>query len=157
MYHRLSAQQILSNFAQEFPVDPMAIAKRMGINLVSEQSAVSGTAYCSPEGACWITYNMFDHPVRQRFTVAHEIGHHVLGHTQYGRRFRDNPENYSMSSLPEEREANSFAAELLMPLSQLEYMLYVQNVDDISQLAEIFNVSEIAMAIRLRNLGVYRG
>jgi len=47
--------------------------------------------------------------VRRRFTIAHEIGHLMLGHTCGGPDIEDNPET----------EASQFAAELLMPLAFL--------------------------------------
>lgn len=61
-----------------------------------------------------IAYNKTKHPHRQRFTVAHEIGHLLLGHTK-----DDIPIDFD-SSDPEEIEANKFAAELLMPLAMLK-------------------------------------
>ena len=51
-------------------------------------------------------------PQRQRFTLAHEYGHHRLGHV----RSVDAPPAMSDWSIePEELQANVFAAELLMP------------------------------------------
>ncbi len=47
---------------------------------------------------------------RQRFTAAHELGHHVLGHTEE----LDVDVMAEQQSL-EERDANRFAAELLVP------------------------------------------
>ena len=60
-----------------------------------------------------IGYNQAQHRHRQRFTVAHEIGHFMLGHTNGNSIFDLN------SKKPEEIEANQFAAELLMPLAFL--------------------------------------
>lgn len=61
-----------------------------------------------------IGYNQEKHVHRQRFTVAHEIGHLVLGHTQ-------NNYNFDLDcNKPEEREANVFAAELLIPAEMLK-------------------------------------
>ncbi len=89
-----------------------------------------------------IGYNQEQHPHRQRFTVAHEIGHLLLGHTG---------ENFILdlnSKKPEEIEANQFAAELLMPLKMLkkDFQNGKKNAKDI---AKAYNVSEEAVWWRL--------
>jgi Zn-dependent peptidase ImmA (M78 family) len=47
---------------------------------------------------------------RQRFTAAHELGHHVLGHTE-----ELDVDVMAEQQCQEERDANRFAAELLVP------------------------------------------
>ncbi len=52
--------------------------------------------------------------VRQRFTVAHEFGHHFIGHR--AAKIIDSPATLSDTTRdPQEIEANAFAAELLVP------------------------------------------
>lgn len=89
-----------------------------------------------------IGYNQKQHPHRQRFTVAHEIGHLLLGHT--GKNFILDLN----SKKPEEIEANQFAAELLMPLEMLkkDFQNGKKNAKDIAQ---AYNVSEEAVWWRL--------
>lgn len=89
-----------------------------------------------------IGYNRAQHPHRQRFTVAHEIGHLLLGHTS---------NNFILdlySKKPEEIEANQFAAELLMPSEMLknDFRNGRKNTKDI---AKVYNVSEEAVWWRL--------
>jgi Zn-dependent peptidase ImmA (M78 family) len=98
---------------------------------------------------------------RKYFTIAHELGHFYLhrdfinkGHIDQeetmdmGKLFRaDNAINDSM-----EREANSFAAALLMPADQV--MKIWPLVLDVQACADIFQVSLSAMSIRLEKLGV---
>lgn len=55
----------------------------------------------APEPRYLVVYRPGGHPARLRFTLAHELGHRVLGHT-------------SMSAR-EEREADLFASHLLCP------------------------------------------
>jgi Zn-dependent peptidase ImmA (M78 family) len=106
---------------------------------------------------------------RQRFTIAHELGHYVLDHQRQGV-FVDTPERYftlfrdSNSSTGEdfqEREANAFAAALLMPLNLVrEGTSFIsqsnitrdENFDLVTELATRFNVSNLAMSYRLTNL-----
>jgi Zn-dependent peptidase ImmA (M78 family) len=73
------------------------------------------------DGFCTVTdhhvYIFFDSslPVgRQRFTVAHEIGHLLLGHVGPGLATVENREPTG-SERTEERQANQFAARLLAP------------------------------------------
>ncbi len=112
------------------------------------------------------------HPdTRQRFTIAHELGHLVLhtGHpVHYDRApFRINLRNAVSSEArdPEEIEANRFAAELLMPEAMLKRDLLEQDIPglDVSDehaletvrwLADRYKVSVQAMAIRLATLGL---
>lgn len=73
------------------------------------------------DGFCTITdshtYIFFDSDLsvgRQRFTVAHEIGHLLLGHVGPGMATVENREPTG-SEREEERQANQFAARLLAP------------------------------------------
>ena len=117
------------------------------------------------------------HPaVRQRFTIAHEIGHYDLhrgdqdaadvfiDRTAY---FDNEPEVYfrrhqlSAADYRMEAEANAYAAGLLMPRELLERYLEqhsgktdFSNSEGIGVLAEEFDVSRIAMGYRLRNLNL---
>jgi len=95
-----------------------------------------------------------DHPNRQRFTIAHEIAHHYLGHTRDGeRKFRDNPNHYSTGHQEQvELEANEFAAELLMPSEAVLALIERKGITNPTQLASIFDVSESAMYWRLKNM-----
>lgn len=84
------------------------------------------------------------HPyVRRRFSVAHEIGHCVLGHCK-------NPHHFDLdSSDPEEIEANLFASEILLPFDWLKKDIRTGlNVD---MIGEKYKVSTIAVGWRLSN------
>jgi Zn-dependent peptidase ImmA (M78 family) len=111
--------------------------------------------------------NKSHHPHRQRFTIAHELGHFLLheGETvhldQYRQAFTINLRN-SQSAKGEdndEREANLFAAELLMPAKFLLHDLQGRNLDllgdtpFLERLARKYKVSEQALTFRLANLG----
>ncbi len=89
-----------------------------------------------------IGYNSDQHSNRQRFTIAHEIGHLVLGHTHSGADFN------LKSRDPHEIEANQFAAELLMPLELLKND-YGYGATAPKDLAKNYSVSEEAMWWRL--------
>ncbi len=95
------------------------------------------------QGDCaTIAYNQSQHSHRQRFTVAHEIGHLLLGHTSENSVFDLD------SKKPEEAEANQFAAELLMPedMFKKDFKNGIKNAQDLSR---VYNVSEEAVWWRL--------
>ncbi len=91
-----------------------------------------------------IEYNDRHPTVRKRFSIAHEVGHLVLGHSVKSDIF-----SYS-SRDPVEVEANIFAAELLMPFKWLKEDLKGYGVK-IDELAYKYWVSKEAMGWRISN------
>jgi hypothetical protein len=89
---------------------------------------------------------------RRRFTIAHEIGHFML-HPPRARMERGG--RVSEAGRLEEREADSFAAELLMPEPLVRQAVHEQGAD-VSRLADRFLVSKAAMQLRLKILGLSR-
>lgn len=94
--------------------------------------------------------------VRQRFTLAHEYGHHVLGH----RRSVDAP-GYLASAQLEEQCANTFAAELLITRAAARawgarhpQALRRCTLEDVVGMAAHFGVSASAALIRLQTAGL---
>lgn len=87
---------------------------------------------------------------RRRFTIAHEIGHFVL-HPERRRPERRGGVNAAWEG--QEREADRFAAELLMP-EPLVREAVAQHGPDAARLADRFEVSRQAMEVRLRTLGL---
>ena len=123
-------------------------------------------------GTYKIAFNSSDHDVRQRFTIAHELGHYILHrdvleaiggandnrlyrNTSSGKHFNQIMYNHSIV----EREANMFAGEILMPLFLLKDILEKNNIDaskigditepEIDKLAKILKVSNQVLKIRL--------
>lgn len=112
-----------------------------------------------------VAINSHHHLNRQRFTLAHEIGHFSLHLQDIGKEvhvdkkflaFARDPKS-SGGFDPKEIEANSFAAELLVPRPMLEAQLrnvLVDIEDDqlIKYLAKLFQVSEQMMSFRFGEL-----
>lgn len=94
------------------------------------------------EGKPTIGINSDEPLVRKRFTVAHEIGHFVMGHGSCDLCADSN----------EEREANQFAAELLMPPSLLRDDF--KRESDIGELSKKYMVSMEALRYQLIDCGV---
>ena len=88
-----------------------------------------GQTATTDEGSL-IGYNKDKHVHRKRFTVAHELGHLVLGHTsKHGDHFLEAFDGEGLDL--KEIEANQFAAELLVPLSMIKEKIEngTKNVD----------------------------
>lgn len=86
---------------------------------------------------------------RRRFTLAHELGHCILGHPLDNIQFRTNEFYDSKQAL--EAEANVFARSLLMPAVVLAKM-NVHNVYDIMKLCKTSKQSAAIRSERLAKL-----
>ncbi len=139
------------------PVNPIDIANAHGIEVIPKKDLenVSGSV-CNHNGHIVIEYNANENPLRQRFTIAHEIGHYLAGHVDENNKcLRDSSKSYSKKNYDfQEVEANRLAAEILMPKKILEQYVFDKHTTSITELAEIFDVSELAMQYRLKNIGL---
>lgn len=133
-------------------VDVHHVAELCGVLVLTRDfpDALSGLILELDDGAI-VGINSKQALVRQRFSVAHELGHHLLHHAE---RFHIDvsdsaPPNHDYAS---ERASNEFAAELLMP-RRFVARAYDDDPSPPS-LARRFEVSEIAMGYRLVNLGL---
>ena len=151
------------------PVDVEAVASELGLNLVRDNlgAGVSGLLVTT-ERSAFVCVHEADHPNRQRFTMAHEIGHFVLRHqfvrgehvhVDRGNFISQRGPRSATGVDPKEIEANQFAACLLMPADLVKQEVAACGgsplVDSqVSELASRFEVSEQAMTIRLSALGL---
>lgn len=148
----------------EAPVPVEDIARHLGAQITYDafEGDVSGMLFRDGDKVV-IGVNSSQAPTRQRFTIAHECGHLLLhkGRPVYIDRFvRVNWR--AGESNREEREANAFAAELLMPrnlvrseLDQIVAKLPERSLEEVvADLARRFRVSNEAMTYRLTNLGM---
>lgn len=138
------------------PVEQLAI--RCGVMVIYRPfpDSLSGLVFALDEGAV-IGINEDHHRNRQRFSLAHELGHFLLEHHQAG----DDGDGLHIDTAEgttpgfdwqAEREANDFAAELLMPRKLLSRAF--ESAREPEQLAAQFEVSKLAMGYRLVNLGL---
>lgn len=84
---------------------------------------------------------------RRRFSLGHEFGHYYLGHPS-----DVTVEIRSLQDHKKETEANRFSAALLMPRETI-YKVHCAR-STIKEIAHWFRVSEVAAAIRLKELGL---
>jgi Zn-dependent peptidase ImmA (M78 family) len=106
-----------------------------------------------------IYLNVDESAERQVFTIAHELGHYFLNHKpdEYGVYRRQN--SYEGIKHDNEREADCFAANLLMPETMIREELKKYpflKAESASVLSLRFGVSSSAMTNRLKNLGIIK-
>lgn len=152
------------------PVDVQRIAQRLGIEIKREPVDDDLSGFLLREaksGRAVIGVNANHHENRRTFTIAHELGHFLLHEAEtvhldskssgYTLQLRS-PESATGENI-NEREANLFAAELLMPAKFLEKELrkkdldLLEDEDVLKALANKCRVSVQALTIRLHNLG----
>jgi Zn-dependent peptidase ImmA (M78 family) len=104
----------------------------------------------SPSGFA-IYLNKNDGSRRQRFTLAHEIAHYILHRDLIGDGLIDDALYRSRLSNLYERQANRFAAEVLMPAPVVRNY-FQAGMREPRTLAIALNVSEAAVRIRLEEL-----
>ncbi|HUZ65637.1 MAG TPA: ImmA/IrrE family metallo-endopeptidase [Acetobacteraceae bacterium] len=148
--------EIAGSYLQRAPVDlsGMAAALGLAVNMNATMPAgLSGRIIRGGDGAAGyrIEINGAHSSNRKRFTLAHEIAHYLLHRDMIGDGVEDSALYRSRLSSATETEANRLAADLLMPAPLLR-TIYNAGVRWTAGLTRAFEVSEEAMAIRLRQL-----
>lgn len=152
------ARHDVSEFVEEFgpvtyPINITELARAAGAEVFLAQLGddVYGMIEGNPGGATiYVDYDSA--PNRQRFTIAHELGHMVSYKDDSA--FADYVDARSDTGQGSAAEiyANEFAGELLMPSSKLRSMVE-RNLDGF-WIAEEFGVSMAAVNYRRRILGI---
>lgn len=157
------------------PVPVDVLIRRQGIEIARKNldDETSGFVYVdSKTNSTVIGLNVSHSKTRQRFTLAHELGHFVMHKTTGGHlhvdekdffvRFRD--KHSGDGSDQQEKEANAFAAELLMPkhflerdVKQLKDGVSISDEKAIRSMANRYGVSLQALLFRLGNLNLLEG
>ena len=150
-------QTLVSNGMLQLPVDIDKIAQLLSIEVCQGElrGDVSGILVKDENDGFQAVINSIDPDVRQRFTLAHEIGHYIHRYQDYPHDAKAGMVEYrnEMSSLgtdPEEVWANKFAAALLMP-ANIVRKFWAEGRSR-SEIAQIFHVSEAALQNRLNTL-----
>lgn len=147
------------------PVNIEAIIRSLGIELDKKADLdpeISGQIERIGDSKYRISANKLDHYYRQRFTMAHELGHYLY-HADLisdgiddNRAYRSTPDGkyYNINiNAAEETDANRFAASVLMPADIVKECWEALD-GDIDAMSKTFQVSKQAMEIRLHGLGL---
>ena len=164
-----AAEDLLRRFGCIVPIQIEEIATKLGLEIVRQpmEDSVSGMLIIKQEGGT-IGVNENHHPNRQRFSIAHELGHYILHRNDMNVFLDTSPiffrdESSADGSKVREIEANHFAAEILMPREVLvpyirqEIGFDPSNDLALKRLAGYFGVSTQALLIRLTRLDLIDG
>lgn len=159
----LSWRVLLDTGTRELPVKVSQICRVYGVTLRSYQAGAplirelgletqcgaSDGFTVRNSGRCYVFYNIEQPPGRVRFTIAHELGHILLGHLGDGEHTVYN-QDPSPEDAPEEHTANVFASRLLAPACVLHALGAVTP----EQIAAVCDISMAAARFRAGRIGV---
>lgn len=154
----LKAEQVLNNLnIKGTPVPVEEVASRAQIKISRAPSKDFSGLLIRKDGHALIGVNSNEAPVRQRFTIAHELAHFYLHPNQDA--FVDYRNHKDGKRTNKEQQADMFAAALLMPRKNLEKDFRniakgLNNEEICSILSRRYEVSDDAMKFRLKNLGL---
>ena len=152
----LCAEGITRQFRQaDLPVPVFDLAESIDLPIDRHRFSSNICGFCSRfRGEYIVVVNSIHSDTRQRFSAAHELGH-CLCHLESGvhRVFHCSTGDLLASKSLYERQANAFAAELLMPRRLIVEVLNT-GCRKLSELAGLFYVSCEAMHWRLQTLRV---
>lgn len=168
-----------NGFSISTPIDVDEIASKLGLVVKYDHSledeGVTGCIFLDNNGQATVLINPVDNSYepRRRFTLAHEIGHFCLHLDENKNEFIDDRKTMSRSASywdTYEAQANTFAAQLLMPKNLIaktgkqivsEYRTTESSEQIgaqafINRMADRFDVSIPAMEYRLQAIGIIK-
>jgi len=142
------------------PIDPKQIAKKANIRVEPNadcEEGVSGMLLRAGENYCIVYATYLGNPGFENFSIAHELGHYFLdGHPEVV--FQNSNIHKSIANFVSdnvlEREADTFAASLLMPENIFKDRLteFEKGMTCIEAMSKLCNTSLTATAIRYAEL-----
>lgn len=154
----VSPLKLAERYWGEIPVPVYRICEELGLGPQFQplDDDMSGWIERRADGSYGIVVNELHAHVRRRFTAAHELGHYIYHRDLLGagtgdtRAYRTDGTRFANGAIRpiHERQANSFAANLLMPLASIN-TLKGNGVNTVMALADSLEVSQDTMRIRL--------
>ncbi len=155
-------KELLNRYRSEYPVKLAELASKLGlaVKVAGLDLGISGKI-SKEEDKYIIRVNRFEKRERQRFTIAHEIAHFLLHRPIIDKSVNgitDSVLYRSGESAEIEFEANRLAADIIMPFEGVQkkkaeiFGDQPVNEEMIEHLAETFEVSKVAMEIRLSQI-----
>ena len=148
----IAARRLMEEIGAPCDEDVVVLAlRKLDIVLIEDKAdQVDAMLVHIPPGRPVIAVNSARPLCRRRFSIAHEIGHYILGHNSL--LFSGSGGEGMIKRDPkQERAANAFAAEFLMPKIALSREAHKYSLRG---LARRYMVSMQAMEIRLKELGL---
>ncbi|ESZ28012.1 ImmA/IrrE family metallo-endopeptidase [Mesorhizobium sp. L2C084A000] len=159
-----NALEVLDKYLGDVPVRVEDAIRELDVSLKMNADlpfGISGQIKRLPNGRYEISSAAGETNSRQRFTIAHELGHYVLHRGMLGAGVNDDTKyrtvrdsNLYNGAIDDvhERQANSFAANILIPEATIKRDIGWYKF--VSEAAKVYNVSKSSMRWRLNNLGL---
>lgn len=153
--------EIIDRYRSNRPINIEGLIRELGVELDKKATLdanIAGQIERLSSGKYKISTNKNDHYYRQRFTMAHELGHFLLHQNLIGdgvnddKLYRSTSEgNFYNTAIKKshETQANKFAASVLMPLQIIKQDYEDTGHPDLSEFSKRWQVSTEALAIRL--------
>lgn len=147
----LTWQLLIDNNITELPVKVVALCKELGIEVKYYTPRDGNDGECIIAGGVpYIMVNKNSSAQRNRFTIAHELGHVLLGHVGEYQLVNREP---SLADNPIEQAANVFASRLLAPAC----VLWGCKVKTSADIVRLCDISEQAAEYRMKRMNeLYR-
>jgi len=154
---RSLAQRLIKLYGDQTPpFNPRVIARELKVYKISFGSIGKDALLIPTDNGFRIKISSELPKSRQRFALAHEIGHTLFFNTDGPCPFR--PYSTDKASVYEERLCDIFAGEILVPEHSLRRHLQhtsEANVETLLNTARVFNISAQCLAIRIANLKLW--
>lgn len=172
----IDIEALMGEYKKQIPVRVDMLIENAGLRLEKNANLdanISGQIKREPDGSYTISANSAEHEYRRRFTMAHEFGHFLLhrsildraggvnDNVMYRAELNAPVYNAAINEL-HERQANSFAANLLMPdkavkdhwLQEAEAQNHPEGTPSLQSMYRKFEVSPSAMRWKLKSLSL---
>ena len=145
------AQSVIKDFELNYPLDIYSFCDVLNINIYREDIDMDGCLICkNGKAAIIVNSNKFS---REKFSIAHELGHFFIPHHQELMFSCYDVGNSSIiTKIENEKEADEFASELLMPEHLIKNYAEEVSLSKIKDAANSFETSLQSTAIRLIKL-----
>ena len=145
---KITVEEALSFAKDNFPKAPERLVEKLKIKV--KYSLINTDGWCLQGDPTIVRINSKSSKVRQRFTLAHELGHLIFGITSVA----DEDISPFVTKSKEERKIDKFAAELLLPesivLDTIKEIPVTAKV--IGKFAKTANLSSFTVALRIASL-----
>lgn len=147
----ISRGEAVAFCAARFPQGPETLAERLGVIVRRSDFEGDEDGWCVRAEKCIVRLNTRKSKRRQRFTLAHELSHLILG-TEGD--VIGSPSGAYRAETDEERQANRLASELLLPAEKVQGIGLSLPVDGpaLKRIARRGRVTEVMAACRIATL-----
>ena len=156
---QLSVRNFMQRIGPYYPVNLQQIAQILKADIYYRgdmPNNVNGATIPFHDGSYIIAIKSRQSIFNERFAIAQEIAHIVLGHCASGIIITSLYERYDQGTFTYDWESYAFALEMLVPLEELRLTLAAHEVLDIDKLCTLYGVSGEIIKTRLNEIDAFR-